>query len=205
LTPVISRLLLLAAATLSLSACKEVLTRTADYQPQKAGSVDQAMCLLGFTAVPLRELLTGHHLVEAELNGKRGSFVLDTGANATVIHAPYAAEFGLTEKSAGPAGAIGLGGSLKASQARLRSMRIGPVPIRRERVLTTDLQQVVKLLGPLSGGRIYGIIGQDVMKEHRAVIDVAKPILYLVPADADPAPVPADRCAAAGTGGKAKT
>jgi hypothetical protein len=62
----------------------------------------------------------------------------------------------------------------------------------------------VKLLGPISGGRIYGIIGQDVMKEHRAVIDVAKPILYLVPADASPSPVPAERCAAAGQGGKAK-
>jgi hypothetical protein len=174
-----------------------MLTRGADYQPQKAGSVDQAMCLLGFTAVPLRELLTGHHLVEAEINGKRGNFVLDTGANATVLHAAFAAEFGLTGKSAGPAGAIGLGGSLKASQARIESLRIGTVPIRHNRVLTTDLAQVVKLLGPLSGGRIYGIIGQDVMKEHRAVIDVAKPILYLVRADREPAPVPVERCVAA--------
>ena len=198
----IARSLLLLLLVLS-AGCKEVLTRTADYQPQKAGSVDQAMCLLGFTAVPLRELLTGHHLVEAELNGKRGSFVLDTGANATVLHAAYAAEFGLTGKSAGPAGAIGLGGSLKASQARIETLRIGPVAIRQNRVLTTDLAQVVKLLGPLSGGRIYGIIGQDVMKEHRAVIDVAKPILYLVAADRDPAPIPAERCAA-GQGGSGK-
>jgi hypothetical protein len=200
---VIVRPLLLAAA-FALAGCQEMLTRTSDYEPQKAGSVDQAMCLLGFTAVPLRELLTGHHLVEAELNGKRGSFVLDTGANATVVHAAYAGEFGLTGKSTGSAGAVGLGGSLKASQARIDSMRIGPVPIRRSRVLTTDLQQVVKLLGPISGGRIYGIIGQDVMKEHRAVIDVAKPILYLVPGDRQPAPVAAERCAAAGQGSKAK-
>jgi len=197
-----ARVLLLAAA-LALAGCKEVLTRAGDYEPQKAGSVDQAMCLLGFTAVPLRELLTGHHLVEAELNGKSGSFVLDTGANATVVHAAYAAELGLTGRSAGPAGAIGLGGALKASQARLESMRIGGVPIRRDRVLTTDLQQVVRLLGPLSGGRLYGIIGQDVMKEHRAVIDVAKPILYLVSADRDPSPVPAERCAGSGQGEKA--
>ncbi len=171
-----------------------MLTRSADYEPQRAGSVDQAMCLLGFTAVPLRELLTGHHLVEVQINGKAGNFVLDTGANATVLHEPFAAELGVSGGSAGPAGAVGLGGSLKASQARIESMRIGPVPIRQKRVLTTDLAQVVNLLGPLSGGRIYGIVGQDVMKEHRAVIDVAKPILYLVSADRAPAPQPLEAC-----------
>jgi hypothetical protein len=194
---------LAAAAVLSLSGCKEILTSTAAYEPQKAGSVDQAMCLLGFAAVPLRELLTGHHLVEAELNGKPALFVVDTGANATVVHAPYAAEFGLA-KGGGAAGAIGLGGSIKASQVGIRSLRIGGMDIRRPRVLTTDLSQVTKLLGPLSGGQITGIVGQDVLKEHRAVIDVAKPILYLVGADRDPAPAAPERCSGAGESAKGK-
>jgi hypothetical protein len=189
-----SKLFTALLALVAGSGCRQVLTSTGDYEPQKAGSVDQAMCLLGFTAVPLRELLTGHHLVEAKLNGKAASFVLDTGANATVLHAPFAAEFGLSGKPIGGAGAIGLGGAIKASQVRIKSLEIGGMPIRRDRLLTTDLAQVVKLLGPMSGGTIYGIIGQDVMKEHRAVIDVAKPILYLVRADKDPAPVPPEQC-----------
>ena len=56
----------------------------------------------------------------------------------------------------------------------------------------TGLGQIVNLLGPISGGKVYGIIGQDVLKEHRAVIDVAKPILYLVREDNAPAPVAAE-------------
>ena len=42
-----------------------------EYRPGEAGTVDHALCLLGFTAVPLRRTrATGHHLVEARLNGR---------------------------------------------------------------------------------------------------------------------------------------
>lgn len=188
-----TRLALLLALVV-LAGCEKILTRTPEYHPQEAGTVDQAMCLLGFTAIPLRELITGHHLVDATVNGHAAAFVLDTGANASVLHAGYADELGLTVTRA-PAAAIGLGGGpLEAGMARVESIEIGGMPIRQDRLLTADLGQVVRLLGPLSGGQIYGIIGQDIMKEHRAVIDVARPILYLIAADRDPAPVDASRC-----------
>jgi hypothetical protein len=41
---------LAAACLLSLSGCKEVLTKTAAYEPQKAGSIDQAMCSPAITS-----------------------------------------------------------------------------------------------------------------------------------------------------------
>lgn len=185
------------AALASLAGCEQVMTSTPDYRPQDAGSVDQAMCLLGFTAVPLRELITGHHLVGATINGVAGTFVLDTGANASVVNGAAAGDFGLKPALGGlvPAIGIGVGGAQKAGFANADSLVIGGVDIRRKRLMTADLDQVVRLLGPMAGGTpISGIIGQDVMKEHRAVIDVAKPILYLIAADADPAPVAASAC-----------
>lgn len=185
-----------AAALLLATGCGEVTSRTADYRPEEAGTVDHALCLLGFTAVPLRELLTGHHLVELTLNDRPGAFVLDTGASATVLHAPYAARFGLSGKAGLPGGAIGLGGTMKATQVGIESMTLGGVPIRQSRIAMTDLSQLTGLLGTLSGTTIVGIVGQDVMKEHRAVIDVARPILYLIPEDRGPAPVDAARCRA---------
>ena len=200
---------LAAVALLLLAAsCKQAPPQTAEYRPEEAGTVDHAMCLLGFTAVPLRELVTGHHLVDAVLNGKKAAFVLDTGANVSVVHAPLAAGYGLPEKG-GPAGAFGLGGPLQARQVELKSLRIGGVAVREGRIMVSDLSQIGRVLGPVSGGTIAGIIGQDVMKEHRAVIDVSGPILYLMSEDRDPGPVPAERCtapageAAAGTKDKA--
>lgn len=196
------RLQLLAALALFASAgCKEALTQTAEYRPGEVGTVDHAMCLLGFTGVPLRELVTGHHLVDVEINGRKATFVLDTGANKSVLHAGYAEQLGIGEGTAVPGAAIGLGGAMKARQVRIERMQIGSVPIRQSRVMTADLSQLTHLLGPLSGDTIYGLIGQDVMKEHRAVIDVSRPILYLIEADEEPAPVSADRCREEPSGG----
>lgn len=190
-------LLAAACAMIALTGCEELrpaAVKSVEYRPQEAGTVDHAMCLLGFTGVGLRELATGHHLVEARLNGRDATFVLDTGANATVLHAGHAAAFGLSKSLSIPVSAVGLGGAMKASQARLDTLSIGSVPIRRSRIMVADLSQLTNLLGPMSGGTIHGIIGQDVMKEHRAVIDVARPILYLIEGDQEPAPVPAERC-----------
>ena len=190
-------LLLLAVAACSAPTPE----KKADYRPEEAGTVDHAMCLLGFSAVPLRELRSGHHLVDATVNGRRGTFILDTGANASVVNAAAAPGLGLPAKGT-PAGAFGLGGSMKAQQVALERLEIGGVAIRYNRIMTSDLSQLVRVLGTVTRGEIAGIIGQDVMKEHRAVIDVARPILYLVPADRDPAPVPAERCRASGNGGE---
>lgn len=183
---------------LSLAACEvpKAATPAVEYRPRDAGTVDHAMCLLGFTAVPLRELLSGHHLVDVTINGRAATFVLDTGANLTVVDARVAQDLGLAEGTALPAVAVGLGGGLKASQRRIETLRIGGVDIRQKRVLAADLSGVTRVLGTLSRTPIAGIVGQDVMKEHRAVIDVARPLLYLIAADRAPAPVAADRCAA---------
>lgn len=182
------------AALLLVGGCRQPTAPAPDYRPEEAGTVDHAMCLLGFTAIPLREVMTGHHLVEATINGTSGRFILDTGANATVVDQDYAVRFGITGRSTGFGGAMGVGGGQSASQVAIDSFRLGPVPIRRNQVVRSDLGQILDMLGRVSGGTVYGIIGQDVLKEHRAIIDVARPMLYLMEADRDPAPVAAERC-----------
>ncbi|HEY0149806.1 MAG TPA: retropepsin-like aspartic protease [Allosphingosinicella sp.] len=177
-----------------LLACQQATPGEAvEYDPTEAGSVDEAMCLLGFAAVPLRELASGHHLIDVTVNGKEATFILDTGANASVVDASMAQRLSLPAKGLA-AGAYGLGGGMKAQQVRLERMAIGSISIRQPRIMTSDLSQLVKVLGTLSKAPIAGIIGQDVMKEHRAVIDVARPILYMMREDRDPAPVAAEAC-----------
>lgn len=184
------------AALLFACACREVTAPAPapEYRPELAGTVDHAMCLLGFTAVPLREVSSGHHLVEASLNGQAGSFVLDTGANATVLDVAYAERFGVSGLPSGFGGAVGVGGGGRANQAGIESLRIGSVTVRQSRIVTTDLGQLLRVMDRLTGRTVYGIIGQDVLQEHRAIIDVARPMLYLMEEDRDPAPVPAERC-----------
>ncbi|HEX8527887.1 retropepsin-like aspartic protease [Allosphingosinicella sp.] len=194
---------LLAAATFAfaLAACGEVgaAPEAADYDPTEAGTVGHALCLLGFTGVPLGELPTGHHVVEVTLNGRKGTFVLDTGANATVLHSAFAGQFALSDRAIARGPAVGVGGSRSAVQVRIESFSIGAVPIRQRRIMTTDLSGLTTLLEPLAGRPIHGIVGQDVMKEHRAIVDVDGSVVHLIEADRDPAPVAAERCRKAAT------
>jgi hypothetical protein len=189
--------LVLPLALLLLSACDQIprITGNAEveYRPAEAGTVDHALCLLGFTGVPMRELASGHHIVRVTLNGRPASFVLDTGANATVIHASHAADFGLAEGGR-TGGAIGLGGTMEARQIGVESFTIGDVEIRLRQIMVTDLGQIANMLSPMAGTPVHGIVGQDAMKEHRAVIDVSRSVVHLIPGDAEPAPVAPERC-----------
>ena len=185
------------AALLLASACRQSAQGPApDYNPGEAGTADHALCLLGFTAVPVREVSTGHHLIEATINGRRGEFVLDTGANMTVVDQAYVDRFGISPNSGGIGGALGVGGGGQARRASVESFQVGPVAIRQSRVVTANLGQLLQMLGQVTETKVYGIVGQDVLKEHRAIIDVARPMLYLMEEDRDPAPIPAERCRA---------
>jgi clan AA aspartic protease (TIGR02281 family) len=183
------------AAVLALCACQQPPAPAPEYRPGEAGTVDHALCLLGFEAVATRATSTGHHLVDATINGRSGSFVLDTGANATVIDRNHAETFGLTSGSTGLSGAVGgIAGGATANQVPIETFRVGSVQVRQARIVTADLGQLLETLGRLSGTTVYGLIGQDVLTEHRAIVDVAKPMLYLMAKDEDPSPIPAEQC-----------
>lgn len=182
------------AALLLVVGCRQATEPAPEYRPEEAGTVDHALCLLGFTAVPVREVSTGHHLIQATINGRKGEFVLDTGANMTVIDRSHLRNFGLSATSGDIGGAIGVGAGGQASRVPVDSFRIGPVQVRQNRIVSSDLGQLLTVLSRVSGIRVNGIIGQDVLNEHRAIIDVARPMLYLIEADREPSPVPAERC-----------
>jgi predicted aspartyl protease len=184
-----------AAALMAMASCDTA--PVAEYRPGDAGTVDHALCLLGFTAVPLRTVRTGHHLVEARINKVSGQFVLDTGANVTVVERAQAERLGIDPDDDGR---FGLGASVKgpagtqAGLARIDSFEIGPIAIRQKRVVTADIAQLLGPLGTAAGTAVAGIIGQDVLTEHRAIIDVKRPMLYLMNQDRAPSPVSAENC-----------
>lgn len=181
--------------SLLLSGCQEATAPSPEYSPEEAGTVDHAMCLLGFEAVPLREVSTGHHLVEATINGRSGSFVVDTGANVTVVEKSHRQHFGIATSERGLGGVVGgMAGATGARQVSIQGLKIGSVPARQSRIVTADMRQLLSALSEVSNTTVYGLIGQDVLKEHRAIVDVAKPMLYLIAQDQDPSPVAASQC-----------
>jgi len=195
------RAAILAILLTAVAACDPAnLSREAvDYRPEQAGTVDHALCLLGFTAVSLRRTSgTGHHLVAARLNGRDALFVVDTGANLSVVDEAHAAAFGLGARGSRPGGGFAVGGAVAARQVPIDSLELGGVAVRQRRIVVANLGHLTAAMRPLAGSAVHGLIGQDVLNEHRAVIDMDRPLLHLIEADRDPAPVPAERCASGG-------
>lgn len=60
--------------------------------------------------------------------------------------------------------------------------------------MIADLGQLLISLGQVADQDVAGIVGQDALSEHRAIIDVARSMLYLMEDDAEPAPVAAANC-----------
>lgn len=194
---IIPLLLLVSACDMSGSPFAAADEAAVAYRPQEAGTVDHALCLLGFAHVPVRNVRPGHQLVEARINGVTGDFVLDTGANMTVISTAQAQRFGLSSAAGGILGSVPArfaGASGTARQVGVDSFTIGDVAIRQRRVVIADLGQLLAALGTASGREVSGVIGQDVLDEHRAIIDVARPMLYIMEDEREPAPVDAATC-----------
>lgn len=156
------------------------------------GSLAMAMCRLGYSAASMRRLPTGHQVADVVLNGRPAVFVVDSGANVTVLDARRADAYDLKPDPLVRGFALGLGGGMQARAWRVGDLAIDGAPTRLKRIMTADLGPMIKVLSPGSAKPVDGIIGQDILRTHRAVIDVAGARLYLAEAG-EPVPCAAPR------------
>ncbi|HEX8534293.1 MAG TPA: retropepsin-like aspartic protease [Allosphingosinicella sp.] len=194
--PEIEMKLFALAAASALSAC------TAAGAPDAGGAapnVAEAMCRMGFQAIPMRSLMSGHHIVEGTLNGKAATFAVDTGAGMSVLHAPYGATYLGKATSTASGIAIGAGGQTSLSQYPVQELTIAGSATGLKHIVAVDIATVVEALQGIAGKPIHGIIGQDVMRAQHALVDVQQSVLYLRPADGKAPVRTAAECAKAGT------
>ena len=170
-----------AAACLGLAASCSSLPSAPGAAAADANGVRDALCRMGFSAIPMRALASGHHVVGVKVNGKPATFVVDTGAGGTVIHAPHASAFLGAATATQKGEAIGAGGRTALSAYPLTELSIGGTDTNLRQIFALDLTSVVKALEPLAGGAVHGVVGQDVMRAQHAVLDVRQSVLYLKP------------------------
>jgi hypothetical protein len=170
-----------AAGLIGLASGCTTASTQAPAAAESPASVGQALCRMGFSEIAMRALPSGHHVVDVTLNGKPGTFVVDTGAGATVIHAPYAASFVGQAKATAQGQAIGAGGSTALTAYPVSELTIGGTATGLRQIFSIDLASVVRALEPIAGRPVHGVIGQDVMRAQHAVVDVQQSRLYLTP------------------------
>jgi predicted aspartyl protease len=153
--------------------------RWSAYRPDGC-SMDRKIAPRGgicFRISPNRPLL----LVEVDVNGHGPfNFVLDTGASFCVITPDTAKAAGVQSTGKSPA-AVGAGGLVKASLAKLKTLRLGPRTARNLGAAMMSLDEVEKRLGV----PIDGLIGYNFLKSYVVTIDYPQRRLFLKQHKAD--------------------
>ncbi len=158
-----------------------------DYTPLKSPQGDSShMASLkkflkskAYIRIPLVFTETNHFEIVAKINGVSGKFILDTGASNTCVGMDKIDFFEMASevsdiKAAG-AGATEMDTLISSRN----TIQIGDWKKRKLKIVLFDLVHVNQALVSHKALPVDGIIGADVLKKGKAVIDYNKKCLYL--------------------------
>ena len=132
-----------------------------------------------YIKIPLVLTATNHMEVCASINGVNGRFILDTGASNTCVGFDKIEFFKLKSK-ASKIKAAGAGATdMETLIATKNVLDIGPWRKRKLKIVLFDLVHVNSALIAHEAFPVDGIIGADILKKGKAVIDYNKRCLYL--------------------------
>ncbi|TND03492.1 MAG: putative aspartyl protease [Bacteroidetes bacterium] len=137
------------------------------------------------TSVPIRFLKIEHDgfhlLIKTQINGKSASILIDTGASKTVFDKERLAKLIKTELiREHDRLSTGLGTTnMQSHQAVIKKFKLGDLVVENYMSVALDLSHVNETYARLGYKPIDGVLGSDILKEYKAVIDYEKKILKL--------------------------
>ena len=123
-------------------------------------------------AVPVEDV-NGHLLVTVQVNENPATFILDTGAERTVMGEDSVSQLGLARDSWVASAIRGVGGITERRDALPRSLRLGSVTLHRDTLLG-DTSVIVSPLPvtEIAGFRIAGMLGRDFLSPFDLDLDL---------------------------------
>jgi len=132
-----------------------------------------------YIAIPLVLTATNHFEVTATINGVKGRFILDTGASNTCIGLDKIEFFKLNSKDS-KVKAAGAGATEMFTKLSTKNLiEIGKWFKHKQKIVLFDLVHVNQALTSHQAMPVDGIIGADILKKGKAIIDYQKTRLYL--------------------------
>jgi len=124
----------------------------------------------------------GYHLqMHITLNGKKANVIIDTGASRTVFDTTRIKKFVKTKaEKIKDKLSTGLGTStMQGHEVEIETLGIGKLKIKNYKTVLLDLSHVNNSYKQIKIKPIDGVLGSDILKKHKAVIDYAKRKLSL--------------------------
>lgn len=104
------------------------------------------------------------------LNGKPAYFLLDTGANETLLDASDSKAYSFVQLPYGRMG-VGIGGYSISSYVDGANITVEKGGLLKGDYTAQDLSRVFSGYETLTGRNLVGIIGNDILKGHNVIID----------------------------------
>ena len=132
-----------------------------------------------YIKIPLVFTETNHFEIAAKINGVQGRFILDTGASNTCVGLDKIDYFKMVSE-ASEIKAAGAGATeMETLISSKNKVQIGDWSKKKQKVVLFDLVHVNHALTSHNALPVDGIIGADILKIGKAIIDYQKKCLYL--------------------------
>ncbi len=133
----------------------------------------------GYIRVPLLLTKTNHFEVKAKINGIEGRFILDTGASNTCVGFDCIDHFNLiTQESKIKASGAGAT-NMDTQMSKKNTLKMGKWEKGKVKIVLFDLKHINAALALYNAIPVHGIIGADILKKGKAIIDYDKKVLFL--------------------------
>jgi len=124
-----------------------------------------------------------HIMVQGKIHGKEANFLIDTGASRSVFDPVTASKFIENlqfERKEGLTAGVG-SSDLESSTFFIDELSVGDLEIRDYEAVALDLENIHEMYGKLGLPRIDGILGGDLLKRYKALINYRIRKLRLTP------------------------
>ena len=145
----------------------------------------QLMGNLGFTKFTLQPIkLNDFDLtlmtVTAKINGTQLSLILDSGAGTSMLSNTSLEKLKLSDaQPLANFNTTGAGGAVNINTYLIKRFELNNIKLNKSSIASTNLSAVVDFIEKHTGKKVGGILGQDVLTQSKAVIDLANSQLYL--------------------------
>ena len=141
-------------------------------------TLNKFLKISGYSSVKLIFLKTKHYLVEAKINGVNGRFILDSGASSSCICISLEDKFKVISIDCNEKASSANSEMTNTKISKKNKIQIGNW-VNELDLITFDMNHINTALSEKKINPIDGIIGADILKKSKAVLDYKTNKLYL--------------------------
>ena len=133
-----------------------------------------------YSSVTFKRIKTNHIQVKAEVNDVKGVFIVDTGASNSCINLEHYELFKIFAKESSEKASSATNEITKTMISKKNKIKIGKWMKKNISIVLFDMSFINKTLVDQGAERVNGIIGSDLLKKGKAIIDYSSNKLFLI-------------------------